>query len=418
MGADCRQGCKTQALQREAKRTAAQQPLQPETKHDLSDTVDALMYLPFAAEAEASQASTPPVHLSRNLSGERASRNSSAWECVELSEVECAELCAHANKTLHRWLSRLQLTVEIEQRGGGAALIAVNKIVWHGLFLYTRNTDGRIREQKIASFGANQDCEQWAEAYADWLLDHDCTPDADCTHTFDGATGASTHRSTLQLDSSFGSSSRELELQSCASCQQQFGSVALLCLHEASECTAAVHTGDHTLQHRRIAQVRTRFALHDSRCVEAVQHLASAAAEVWIDLGVRECFLTDAAGVKFKTAVQNVQALSETSTPEDKMALIFAASQQIMAAAVLLASDDALGGDDLVPLLILCSVRANSPYLYSELRYIEAFTPDAELFKDEFGYSYSGFHVVGDFLLDWHSNNCSSICNEGINSCV
>jgi hypothetical protein len=90
-----------------------------------------------------------------------------------------------------------------------------------------------------------------------------------------------------------------------------------------------------------------------------------------------------------KEAVQLLSALEYATCPDDKINCIRSASISIASGLMKMNKDigNAIppGADDVLPLLIYCVKESNPPYLYSELKYLQAYTDPSQL-QSEPGY--------------------------------
>jgi len=81
----------------------------------------------------------------------------------------------------------------------------------------------------------------------------------------------------------------------------------------------------------------------------------------------------------FLMAVQCIRGLSCVHSPYEKVGVIREACD------LMAKNGDALGADDMLPLLVFCFIQAEVPHLASELRYIEEMLME-DLADDEMGY--------------------------------
>jgi hypothetical protein len=119
-----------------------------------------------------------------------------------------------------------------------------------------------------------------------------------------------------------------------------------------------------------------------------------------VDQGLAEGMRLEAAksvGDVLAGAVGRLQALPQEAAPIGKLRLIVECAQRLLQVRQ---GGDAMGADDLVPLLMWCVVRANVPGLVSEMRYMESLMgEEGSLAAGESGYFFVTMSAVVEYLL-------------------
>jgi len=395
------------------------------------------------------------------------------WEVVDTSEATQEEgtllmLMTCAQRRLSRWGSKVK-AIRAMRAGGQLAVIAVNKILWHGVYMFTLDPDtDMVQEEKLTTFSPREVPAEWLDR---WLEEQ-------AIMRWQQGGALSLDENLLALANSRGCPSpTQLDDNNlaCAYCGMRDFPTLMESLTHELVCEYERNMGGSEVGHADpgslMLRIQRRFVRDDEDCAAAAVQLSSAPAETWEGLGLRECFLgsmqeqacssgaqnhpcarvkrcakcraaraaNEFSSQQWKRAAATRQCLHcmgkevesadqrqlvrSVSNPtlfaidasaslkmipaalhaEQKLECIVTACEQIMKDASQLAGS-VLGADDLVPLLMCCVAQARIPNLQSQLRYVEATVPEAELTTGKYGYYYLTLDLVCNYMLQLHRN--------------
>ena len=119
--------------------------------------------------------------------------------------------------------------------------------------------------------------------------------------------------------------------------------------------------------------------------------------------------------------IQQIQSIHGLSSPRQMLQSILLAHRGVSVALNEACGQETTGADDVLPTLILATLRAHPPHLLSSLRFIEDFAP-MSLLRGEAGYAYTNLCGVMQFIreldMDGHLAEVISLEGTGEKSAV